>query len=76
MKLDYMENDEQIKNDPIMQKFLKMKAGREPSTLKNYIIVLRKFSNFTNKSPTEIHNLHRDDLRNRVAEFDMWLNKK
>lgn len=66
---------QQIENEPTMQRFLKMKSGRASSTLTNYIIVIRSFCNFTNKTPTEIHNLHREDLRNRVAEFDMWLNK-
>jgi hypothetical protein len=66
---------QQIENEPTMQRFLKMKSGRASSTLTNYIIVIRSFCNFTNKSPTEIHDLHRDDLGNRVAEFDMWLNK-
>ena len=66
---------EQIENDPTMQRFLKMKSGRATSTTTNYIIVIRSFCNFTNKTPTEIHDLHREDLRNRVAEFDMWLNK-
>ena len=66
---------EQIENDPTMQRFLKMKSGRATSTITNYIIVIRSFCNFTHKTPTEIHDLHRQDLRNRVAEFDMWLNE-
>lgn len=68
-------SDEQIKNDPIMQKFLDKKRGRADSTITNYIIVIRSFCNFTNKTPTEIHDLHRQDLLNRAPEFDMWLNE-
>ena len=65
----------QIEIDPTMQRFLKMKSGRANSTITNYIIVLRSFCNFTKKTPTEIHDLHRDELRNKVPEFDMWLNR-
>ena len=67
--------DEQIKNDPTMQKFLKIKRGRAGSTITNYIIVLKSFCNFTNKTPSEIHDLHRQDLLDRTPEFDMWLNE-
>ena len=38
------------------------------------MLALIDFSNFTGKSPTEIHDIHRKDLMNRAAEFDMWLN--
>lgn len=65
---------EEIKNDPTMQKFLNIKSGLQPSTLESYLYVLKEFCNFTKKCPTEIHDLHRDDLRKRVPEFDMWLN--
>ncbi len=66
---------EQIENDPTMQRFLRLKSGRATSTITNYIIVIRSFCNFTNKTPTEIRDLHRDDLRNKVAEFDQWLSQ-
>lgn len=66
---------QQIKNDPIMKKFLNKKLGRMPTTISGYMNSIKSFCNFTGKSPTEIHDLHRSDLRNRVAEFDMWLNE-
>lgn len=62
-----------IDKDPTFQKFLKKKTGRRPKTIENYLYTLKFFCNFVGKSPTEIHDLHRKDLRNRVAEFDMWL---
>ena len=58
-----------------MQRFLKMKSGRAHNTIQNYLIVIKSFCNFTGKTPTEIYNLHRQDLLNRVPEFDMWLNE-
>jgi integrase len=66
---------EQIENDPTMQIFLRLKTGRATSTITNYIIVIRSFCNFTNKTPTEIRNLHRAELRNHVPEFDQWLSQ-
>jgi len=66
---------QEIENDPTIQKFLKKKSGRAPNTISNYIIVIRSFCNFTKKNPTEIHDLHREDLLNRVPEFNMWLNE-
>ncbi len=65
----------QIAEDPIFKKFLQKKSGIQPATIKNYLYSWRSFCNFTGKTPTEIHDTHRDDLRNRVPEFDMWLNE-
>ncbi len=62
-----------IENDPTFRKFLRKKKGRDVKTIENYALTLKLFCNFVNKSPTQIHDIHREDLRNRVAEFDMWL---
>lgn len=64
---------EELKNDPIFIKFLKKKNGRKPKTIENYLQTLNSFCNYIDKSPKEIYDLHRNDLRNRTAEFDMWL---
>jgi len=64
---------EKIENDITFKRFLKKKKGIHPSTIVNYLYTFKSFSTLTGKSPTEIHDIHRDDLRNRVAEFDMWL---
>ncbi len=63
----------EIKNDPIFQKFLEKKQGIKPTTITSYLYTLKCFCNFTGKNPTEIHHIHRDQLRNNTAEFDMWL---
>ena len=68
-------NYEQIENEPKMQQFLKKKSGLAPNTIKTYIMSIKSFCNFTNKTPTEIYELHREDLRNRAPVFDMWLNE-
>lgn len=62
-----------IENDERFQKFLFKKRGRAPKTMENYLLTLKNFCNFTDKTPSELHDIHREDLRNRVAEFDMWL---
>ena len=67
-------NYEQIENEPKMQQFLRKKSGLAPNTIKTYIMSIKSFCNFTHKTPTEIYELHRDDLRNRAPVFDMWLN--
>lgn len=64
----------QIKDDPTMQRFLKKKSGSKSSTIDGYIYSIKDFCNATGKSPTEIYDLHRSDLINRVPEFNMWLN--
>ena len=63
-----------IAEDPVMLKFFNKKSGLQKSTKKSYIIALLGFCNFTGKSPTEIHDVHKKDLINRAPEFDMWLN--
>ncbi len=68
-------NFEEIKNDSTIKRFLKIKSGLQPPSIEAYLYVIKEFCNFNRKSPTEIHDLHRDDLRNRVPEFDMWLNE-
>jgi len=64
---------EDIENDPIFKKFVVKKKGRSVGTLKNYVFTLKLFCSFIGKSPTELHDIHREDLRNRAAEFDMRL---
>ncbi|MBZ2165208.1 hypothetical protein [Methanobacterium spitsbergense] len=64
---------EQIKEDLRFKKFLKKKIGIKPATITNYLYALKDFCNLTGKSPTEIHDMHKADLRNHVAEFDMWI---
>ncbi len=66
---------EQIENEPKMQQFLRKKSGLAHNTIKTYIMSIKSFCNFTHKTPTEIYELHRDDLRNRAPVFDMWLNE-
>jgi len=66
---------EQIEKEPKMQQFLKKKSGLAHNTIKTYIMAIKSFCNFTHKTPTEIYELHRDDLRNRAPVFDMWLNE-
>lgn len=61
-----------IENDLSYKKFLKKKKGRDVETIKNYLLTLKLFCNFVEKSPTEIHDT-REDLRNKAVEFDMWL---
>ena len=64
---------EDIENDPTFKKFVVKKKGRTDGTLKNYVFTLKLFCSFIGKSPTELHDIHREDLRNRAAEFDMRL---
>jgi len=64
---------EDIENDPTFKKFVVKKKGRTAGTLKNYVFTLKLFCSFIGKSPTELHDIHREDLRNRAAEFDMRL---
>ncbi|MDP3065167.1 MAG: hypothetical protein Q8N08_00335 [Methanobacteriaceae archaeon] len=66
-------NDE-IENDTKIQEFLEKKKGREQSTNINFLSTMKDFCNLTGKSPTEIHDIHRKELRSRTPEFDMWLN--
>lgn len=63
-----------IENDPIVQSFFNKKSGLQKSTIESYLYSLKSFCNFTEKTPTEVHDIHKNDLRERVAEFDMWLN--
>jgi len=64
---------EEIENDPTFKRFLKKKPGLHPDTITNYLYTLKAFCNLTNKSPTDIHDIHKAELRDRVPEFDMWL---
>ena len=63
-----------IEKDATMKRFFIKKTGIQPSTKENYIYSLWSFCNFTDKSPTEVFEIHRNDLRERKAEFDQWLN--
>lgn len=65
--------DADIENDPIFQKFVNKKKGRKKGTIRNYKLALKLFSNFTGKSPEEIHDIHKRDLKNRTPEFEMEL---
>jgi site-specific recombinase XerD len=62
-----------IEMDSTFQKLLRKKKGLSPHTIENYVYAMKSFSDFTGKSPTEIHDLHKNDLKNHVPEFDMWL---
>lgn len=61
-------------NEETVKKYLRKKQGRNERYLDNVLITLKDFCNFTGKSPTEIYEIHRQDLRNHAEEFDMWLN--
>ena len=65
---------QQIENDTIFKKFLIKKSGIQPATITSYLYSLQSFCNFTGKTPTEIHDIHKNDLINRVPEFNMWMN--
>jgi integrase len=65
---------QQIERDLIFKKFLIKKSGIQPATIDSYLYSLQSFCNFTGKTPTEIHDIHKKDLINRVPEFDMWMN--
>lgn len=64
---------EDIRKDLVFKKFLIKKAGLTESSINGYLYILKDFSNFTGKSPKEIHDIHKKDLIERVPEFDMWL---
>lgn len=64
---------EDILNDNRMQEFLNKKKKRSESTIDSYLYAWRKFCNFTGKTPTEIYDIQRKELRERVPEFDWWL---
>lgn len=72
MARKFSSND--IENDATMQRFFNKKTGIQPGTKSNYIHALLSFCNFTGKSPTEVFEIHRNDLRESKAEFDQWLN--
>ena len=65
---------EDIENDATIKRFLIIKTGLRPRTQESYTYEILHFCNYTNKSPTEIFEIHRTDLRERKAEFDQWLN--
>lgn len=63
-----------ICTDPKVETFFtEKKVGLKSGTKKGYIIALRSFCNFTEKTPTEIYYLHKKDLDERVPEYDQWL---
>jgi integrase len=63
-----------ICTDPKVKKFFEEKrVGLKSGTKKGYIIALRSFCNFTEKTPTEIYYLHKKDLDERAPEYDQWL---
>lgn len=64
---------EDIQNDPTWKRFKKLKSASAENTFSSYETALNSFGKFIDKSPTEIHDLHRADLRNRLGEFDWWL---
>lgn len=64
---------EDIENDDRMQKFFKKKKKRSKSTLDSYLYAWKKFCNFIEKTPTEIFDIQRKELREKVPEFDWWL---
>lgn len=62
-----------IEMDPTFQRLLRKKKKLSSHTIENSIYALKSFCEFTGKTPTEIHDLHKSDLKNHVPEFDMWL---
>ena len=64
---------EHIWKDPTFKLFLEKKKGLRESTARRYASVLNIFCSYIGKSPTEIHDLHKSDLNNKVPEYDMWL---
>jgi len=44
-----------IEMDSTFQKLLRKKKGLSPHTIENYVYAMKSFSDFTGKSPTEIH---------------------
>lgn len=64
-----------VKKDPTFKKFLKRKSGLAQSSLDAYLYTIKSFCNFTGKSPTEIKDLHKNDLDARLPEYDMWLSE-
>lgn len=64
-----------IRNETTMKRFFIKKTGIQDSTKENYIYAIWSFCNFTGKTPTEIFEIHRDDLRESKAEFDQWLSE-
>jgi len=65
---------DEMYNEKTVKKYLRKRKGRDERYLDNVVITVKDFCNFTGKTPTEIYEIHRQDLRNHVEEFDMWLN--
>lgn len=65
---------EEMYNEETVKKYLRKRKGRNERYLDNVVITIKDFCNFTGKTPTEIYEIHRQDLRNHTEEFDMWLN--
>lgn len=68
--------DEDLLQDPQLKKFLssrKKKGKLKPATKSGYILAFKSFCNFTGKTPTEIHDIHKKELRDRIPTMDQWL---
>ena len=64
---------EDIIKDPQIKRFFEKNTGINEKTISAYISTLNGFCNFTEKTPTQIHNIHKKDLKERAPEFEMWL---
>lgn len=68
-----MFSKEHIESDHTIKRFLNIKSGLKESSITGYIFVIKEFCNFTGMTPSEIHDIHRQEIVDRVPEFDMWL---
>lgn len=64
----------EVEKDPTVLKFFtEKKTGIKAKTRYGYITALLLFCKYTDKMPTDIFNLHKKDLDERVPEYDQWL---
>lgn len=64
---------EDILNDPIFKKLMNKKKAIKTATRNNYLYAFLSFCNYTGKPVTEIHNIHKQEIKDNVPEFEMWL---
>ena len=62
-----------IEEDPTFQVFKDKKKGRSRATIEGYLYSLKGFCNYVDKTPTEIHDICKAELRKNVPEFDQWI---
>lgn len=68
-----MHSREQILEDEAFKLFLKNNKKLTEGTIRGYSMALRSFCNSSGKFPSEVVEICKDDLRNRVPEFDQWI---